>query len=189
MKRKISNAFVFLALGLSFSGCGFEPLYVERSQDQGWYYNGKFDTSITDEMSGIKVEPIPDRIGQLLRNELIDRFTPKGEPKKPVYRLVINNINKSVVEQAMRNDITASRERVEYKINYYLYEVATGKQLVKGDSLVYLSYDIMDNPYSTTFSQKKIEKDAAQILANDISLRMGAYFHSTITKRGNPNEF
>ncbi len=26
-------------------------------------------------------------------------------------------------------------------------------------------------------------------IANDISLRMGAYFHSTLTKRGNPNEF
>lgn len=189
MKKNLSDFFVFSVLITGLVGCGFEPLYVERAQDQGWYYNGKFDTSITDEMSGIKVEPIPDRIGQLLRNELIDRFTPKGEPQKPTYRLVINNINKSVVEQAMRNDITASRERVEYKINYYLYDVTTGKELVKGDSLVYLSYDIMDNPYSTTFSQKKIEKNAAQILANDISLRMGAYFHSTITKRGNPHEF
>ena len=37
--------------------------------------------------------------------------------------------------------------------------------------------------------QKKIEKDAAKIIANDISLRMGAYFHSSLTKRGNPNEF
>lgn len=184
-----SKKIAYCLLPFALASCGFEPLYVERSQDEGWYYNGKFDTSITNEMANIKVEPVPDRIGQLLRNELIDRFTPKGEPKKPVYRLVINNINKEVVEQAMRNDITASRERVEYKIKYCLYEVATGKELVKGDSLVYLSYDIMDNPYSTTFSQKKIEKDAAQILANDISLRMGAYFHSTITKRGNPNEF
>lgn len=187
MLSRIKIAFYILPLVLS--ACGFEPLYVERSQDEGWYYNGKFDTSITDEMARIKVEPIAERIGQLIRNELLDKFTPKGQPQKPAYRLVVDNIKKTVVEQAMRNDITASRERVEYQIQYFLYNIADGKELVKGDSLVYLSYDIMDNPYSTTFSQKKVEKDAAQILANDISLRMGAYFHSTITKRGNPNEF
>ena len=184
-----SKKIAYCLLPFALASCGFEPLYVERSSGEGWYYNGKFDTSITDEMAQIKIEPIADRIGQLLRNELMDRFTPKGEPKKPEYRLVVADIRKNVVEQAMRNDITASRKRAEYRIKYYLYKVDTGKELVKGDSLVYLSYDIMDNPYSTTFSQKKLEKDAAQILANDISLRMGAYFHSTITKRGNPNEF
>lgn len=181
--------YFFYLLPFLLSACGFEPLYVERAPDEGWYYKGKFDTSITDEMALIKVEPIADRVGQLIRNELLDRFTPKGQPKKPAYRLIVDDIQKSVVEQAMRDDITASRERVEYKIQYHLYNVADGQELVKGDSLVYLSYDIMDNPYSTTFSQKKAEKDAARILANDISLRMGAYFHSTITKRGNPNEF
>ena len=37
--------------------------------------------------------------------------------------------------------------------------------------------------------KKKVEKDGAKIMANDISLRIGAYFHSVKTKRGNPNEF
>ena len=88
----------------------------------------------------------------------------------------------------MRGDITATRERVEYKLQYKLFDAQTGRQLVLGDTLALLGYDIMSNPYSTTFSQKKIEKDAAQIMANDISLRIGAYFHSVLTKRGNPNE-
>lgn len=178
-----------LLLCLLLSACGFEPLYVERTSNEGWYYQDRFDTNITDEMSRIEIMPIRDRLGQMLRNELIDKLTPKGQPSRPSYRLSVNNIKKDVVQQALRNDITASRERVCYRIYYTLKDVKTGEQLVKGDSLVYLSYDIMANPYSTTFAQKKIEKDAARILANDISLRMGAYFHSTITKRGNPNEF
>lgn len=169
--------------------CGFEPLYVERKSSEKWYYKGEFDTSITDEMAQIKVEPVSDRIGQLIRNELIDSFTPKGAPDKARYRLVVNSINKQVVQQALRDDITATRERVRYKVNYFLYDNQSGAELVKGNSLAYLSYDILANPYSTTFSQKKLEKDAAKIIANDISLRMGAYFHSTLTRRGDPNEF
>ena len=40
-----------------------------------------------------------------------------------------------------------------------------------------MSYDILANPYSTTMAQKKTEENAAKIIANDIALRLGAYFH------------
>ena len=177
-----------LMLVFTLAACGFEPLYVERHSDEKWYYKGEFDTSITDEISEIKVEPVADRIGQLIRNELLDNFTPKGVPDHPKYRLKVENIVKSTTKQAMRDDITATRERVEYRLEYALYDASTGQQLVKGNTLALLGYDIMANPYSTTFSKKKIEKDAAKVMANDISLRIGAYFHSILTKRGNPNE-
>lgn len=171
------------------ASCGFEPLYVERRGDSGWsYYQATFDTSITDEIAQIKVEQAPDRIGQLVRNELLDSFTPKGVPDKPKYRLQIEDISKKTTDQAMRDDITATRKRVEYKLTYALFDAKTGKKLVSGDTLALLGYDIMANPYSTTFSEKKLEKDAAKIMSNDISLRIAAYFHSVLTKRGNPNE-
>ena len=93
-----------------------------------------------------------------------------------------------MTEQALRDDITATREKVKYSVNYELWSEEKGK-LVDGNSWVFLSYDLLDNPYSTSMDKKKIEKDGAKIIANDISLRIGAYFHSTITKRGNPHEF
>jgi len=183
--RKLNISVLLLAL----AACGFEPLYVERHSNERWYYHGEFDTSITNEMAQIKVEPADKRIGQMIRNELLDNFTPKGIPNHPKYRLNIENIEKSTSEQAMRDDITATRERVEYKVQYILTDASNGDVLVRGDSLALLGYDIMANPYSTTFSQKKVEEDAAKIMAGDISLRIGAYFHSVLTKRGSLNEF
>lgn len=177
-----------LSFVLALSACGFEPLYVERQSGEKWYYKGEFDTSITEEIAQIKVEPIAGRVGQLVRNDLLDSFTPKGMPDKPKYRLEITDIEENTAKQAMRDDITATRERVEYKLKYTLYDASNGEKLVSGDTLALLGYDIMANPYSTTFSQKKIEKDAAKIMSNDISLRIGAYFHSVLTKCGNPNE-
>lgn len=189
MLHNIKIPLLACALIVALSACGFEPLYVERKPGANWYYKGEFDTSITDEISQIKVNPISDRIGQMIRNDLIDSFTPKGAPANPLYRLEVGPIEKQVVQQALRDDITATRERVRYTANYVLYDAQTGKELVKGNSLAYLSYDILANPYSTTFAQKKIEKDAAKIISNDISLRMGAYFHSVLTKRGDPNAY
>ena len=178
---------LFLFVGVS--SCGFEPLYVEKVGGEDlWYYNNDYDADIVYEMSQIKVEGSTDRIGQLIRNELMDNLTPYGEPKSAKYFLKLRAVGKKTVQQALRDDITATREKVQYTINYSLWSKKKG-HLVSGNSWVYLSYDLLDNPYSTTMDKKKVEKDGAKIIANDISLRIGSYFHSVKTKRGDPNEF
>ena len=180
-KRLIAlSMFMFLAAG------GFEPLYVQKKHDNLWYFGGEFDRSISSEMAQIKVEATGERFGQLIRNELLDMLTPLGVPHKPKYRLVISLENEVVYDQALRNDITATRKRVEYTVGYTMFE--NGKEIVKGNSVAFGSYDILANPYSMTIAQKKVMKDSAQIIANDISLRIGAYFHSRITKKGSTSD-
>lgn len=180
-------AFAGIICGLQ--SCGFEPLYVEKTAgDDLWYYNNQFNADIVHEMAQIKVESVTDRIGQMVKNELIDDFNSKGAPKNAAYFLKLEPVGKSTTQQALRDDITATREKVRYSVNYSLWSKKDG-QLVSGNTWVYLSYDLLDNPYSTTMDKKKVEKDGAKILANDISLRIAAYFHSKKTKRGNPDEF
>lgn len=176
-----------LATLMFLTACGFEPLYVQKKQQGYWYFNSQFDTSISNEMSQIKVEPIADRFGQQIRNQLLDLLTPKGTPHKPKYRLYVDLRNKSVTQQALRKDITATSERVTYTVDYHLDEGT--ETVVNGNSVAYVSYDILANPYSTTMAQKKTETDAAKIIANDIALRLGAYFHTKFSKKGNLNDF
>ena len=186
LRKIVSLAFVLSAL----SACGFEPLYVEKtaSDNDLWYYNDQFSVDIAKEMSLIKIEGAVDRIGQLVKNELMDDFTPHGVPKNAKYFLKLKPVLSKTTEQALRNDITATREKIKYTLNYELWSKEKG-YLVRGKSWVFLSYDLLDNPYSTTMDRKKVEKDGAKIIANEISLRIGAYFHSVKTKRGNPNEY
>ena len=169
-------------LAFGVSACGFEPLYVQRDTSSSWYFGGQTDTSTVSEMAKIKVEPIADRFGQMVRNSLLDLLTPKGVPHNPIYRLKTKLVSRHVVQQAMRRDITATSERVSYKVAYSLWQGE--RELVSGDSVAYVSYDIMANPYSTTMAQKKTEADAAKIVANDIALRLGAYFHSQKVRSG-----
>ena len=178
---------IFLVLITFVSACGFEPLYVERKGDNAWYFQGEFDTSISQEMAKIKVMPIEDRFGQMIRNDLIDLLSPKGQPEKPKYRFFAKLESKTESDQALRSDITATRKMVKYRVSYYMTE--GNNTLLKGDSVAYTGYDILANPYSTTVARKKGDQDAAKIIANDISLRLGAYFHSIATKRGNPDDF
>ena len=171
---------------LFLASCGFEPLYAHREEKSSWYFGGKFDNSVTTEMEQIKVEPIADRFGQQVRNELLDLMTPRGMPAKPKYRLFVQLKSKNVIQQALRRDITATRERVEYKVTYRLESSSYEKginTLVSGNSVAFVSYDLLENPFSTTMAQKKTEADAAKIIANDIVLRMGAYFHKELTNQ------
>ena len=180
--------YLALVFGILFvSSCGFEPLYVQKKHNNMWYFSGNFDTSISAEMAKVKIEASGERFGQMIRNQLLDMLTPKGVPSKPKYRLYVEPMDKEVVQQALRSDITATRERVQYLVNYMMYQ---GDELViNGNSVAYVSYDILSNPYSTTMAQKKTEKDAAKIIADDIALRIGAYFHSIITKKGSLSDF
>ena len=172
--------FCILICFLFVVACGFEPLYVQRKNNGLWYFGGDFDVSITSELAKIKVEPIADRFGQQVRNQLLDVLTPLGQPDKPKYLLYVYLRAKDIDQQAMRRDITATRERVRYVVEYSLD--SSTETLLKGDSIAFVSYDILANPYSTTMAQKKTEADAAKIIANDIAMRLGAYFHSIYTK-------
>lgn len=171
---------------LFFSACGFEPLYVQQKSGNLWF-GGDYDASITKEMAQIKVEPIGERFGQQVRNQLLDVLTPLGQPKKPKYRLYVFLQTKDIDQQAMRKDITATRERVKYTVVYHLD--SENETLVNGDSIAFVSYDILANPYSTTMAQKKTEADAAKIVANDIAMRLGAYFHTVYSQKGSFREF
>ncbi len=169
---------VFVATVL-LAACGFQPLYVQRTVNDGWYNKEQFDMSISKEMAQIKISSIKDRFGQLLRNELLDLLTPRGVPQNSKYRLDVVLEDKIVTQQAMRDDVTATNERIEYRVDYKLFQGAD--QLINGNSIAFVSYDILQNPYSTTMAQKKAEKDAAKIIANDIALRIGAYFHTKMS--------
>lgn len=173
---QLMKKIIALCLISFIAACGFEPLYVQKKHNNLWYFGGEFDTSITSEMAQIKIQTIQERFGQQIRNNLLDMLTPLGTPRHPKYRLYVDLKEKEVMQQALRKDITATRERVKYMVEYRLIEGDT--EVVRGDSIAYVSYDILANPYSTTTAKKKTEEDAAKIVANDIALRLGAYFHA-----------
>lgn len=178
---------ILILLVLFIASCGFEPLYVQKKSNNLWYFSGNFDNSITTQMASIKVEPISERMGQQIRNHLLDIMTPLGQPQSPAYRLQVDDIEKIVSQQALRDDVTATRTRIKYTVNYQLLEGAN--VIVSGNSVAFVSFDILSSPYSSTFSSKKTEAEAAKIIANDISLRIAAYFHTILSKKGNLNEF
>ena len=173
MKKYIA----LFVLGLMTVSCGFRPLYVQKtSTEDKWYFDGDFDNYVTDQMAQIKIVAHGERLGQLIKNDLLDLLTPRGVPEKPKYYLYITPAGINEYDQALRRDITATRKRIDYRVDYYMLE--DSEKIMSGNTVSYVSYDILDNPYSTVMSRKKVETDAAKMMANDIALRLGAFFHA-----------
>lgn len=174
MMKKIGLAVLML---FAVAACGFEPLYVQKtSKEDKWYFDGDFDNYVTDQMAQIKIVVTGERLGQQIKNNLLDLLTPQGVPAKPKYYLYVNPVQENEYDQALRSDITATRKRIDYKVNYHMTQ--NSKEVMKGNTVSFVSYDILDNPYSTVISRKKVQQDAAKIMANDIALRLGAFFNA-----------
>ena len=169
----------FLGLVCLFftASCGFSPLYVQKtSTDDKWYFDGDFDDYVSDQMAQIKIIASGERLGQLIRTDLQDLLTPRGVPQKPKYYLYVDPLDTHEYDQALRRDTTATRKRIDYRVNYYMTE--NSNKVMRGNTVSYVSYDILDNPYSTVLARKKVESDAAKMMANDIALRLGAFFNA-----------
>jgi len=174
MKKSCSILFL---LSLFISACGFEPLYVQKSSTEDrWYFDGDFDNYVADQMAQIKIIAKGERLGQLIKTDLLDLLTPRGAPEKPKYYLYVTPVKESEYDQALRSDITATRKRIDYKVEYRMTE--DSKDILEGNTVSFVSYDILDNPYATVIARKKVQRDAAKIMANDIALRLGAFFNA-----------
>src|SRR5262249_14241611 len=77
-----------LAAG-ALAGCGLQPLYG------GTTAGGQ---KLSDVMAGVEINPIPGRVGQKIRNELIFATTGGGYPAPSRYRLDVT-IKESLVNQ------------------------------------------------------------------------------------------
>lgn len=105
-------AALFIGLAVSLSGCGFQPLY------------GRGDGQVaTETLRQIRINPIADRPGQILRGLLSDRLQPKGA-ERARYSLDVN-LAEGVSEVAVRRDATSSYSRLRLNGGMVLTDLET----------------------------------------------------------------
>ena len=151
-----------LAAPLFVGGC-FQPMY-----------GGASGALLTSELRGIKVEPIPERIGHYLSNEL--RFALNGgdDEANARYRLVIT-VRQRV--QAPLVDTVSGRATSGMLIvdaDYRLLPIAGGEAVVSGVAFGTASYDRTSNRFSNLRAARDAEIRSAKTLADQIRTRISA---------------
>ena len=146
------------------AGCGFQPLYGGGKKGRA-----------TVELASIQIQPIADRSGQLLRNELFDLLNPYGSPARPLYRLRVT-MSEAKSELAVKKSEIATRANLMITASYILFDAENSQSVFSGSSSVVGSYNVLDSEYATLIAEKDARSRVIPEIARDIQTRLSVYF-------------
>jgi LPS-assembly lipoprotein len=132
-------------------------------------------TPVSSDLAAVRVAPIPDRSGQVLRNQLVRLLNPAAGTQQGRYTLSValkETINTFPVERSG----FATAGNVEAVATYTLTEEATGNPVLAGTSRAISGYNLLDNDFSTYVAAGDARTRAVDQIAFEIRNRLAAHF-------------
>jgi LPS-assembly lipoprotein len=158
------RTFTVLAFVAVLGACGFQPLYGSRTHGNA-----------PAEFAKIRVEPIKDRIGQMLHNHLLTALNQKGRPGNPSY-IMRTQVKEGAAFLAVRKSAFATRANLTVTARFNLIGAADRKSLFSDESRITVSYNILDSDFATLAARKDARARAVREISEDIRARLGIYF-------------
>ncbi|MBC7952285.1 MAG: hypothetical protein H7Z12_10785 [Rhodospirillaceae bacterium] len=150
-------------------GCGFHPLYGRT---------GGSESPAAADLAAIRVLGIEDRAGQQLRNSLIQRLTPLGEPATPRYVLDVK-MYETLEGQAESSDGKSTVGRMTLRCSYALSDIQTGKSLKMGTARSLASMRYLGPRYASVAAERDTEERVITDMAEEIRSALAAWFVSS----------
>jgi len=168
------RALFALAFGLvsALSGCGWTPLYADRATEPA-----------DAELRAIKVDPIPDRIGQRLAWALRESFNPTGVPTPQRYRLS-TLLTTARADLGIQSTGLGSRGKFDANAIFTLRDIKTGAPLLAQPSHVSESFDIVANEYASIVAEDDARTRAVEELRRDIITRLTLFLQQRAAGTG-----
>ncbi len=164
-------AFRWMAILAALAGvaaCGFEPLYGRKD-------NG----SVVDDLAAVRIDLIPDRSGQILRNYLLDDLNPRGQAANAAYTLSIR-ITEPRQEVGLQRNDTVTRYAYGVSASFSLRDVR-GVSVMSGSSASGTSFEISDSEFATVSNQASARDRLMQQISSDIREQLAVYFSNRRT--------
>ena len=150
-----------LGFALMLGGCGLRPLY-----------SGGQSGAVATSLSSIRVGPIPERGGWLVRNALVDRLG--GESASPAYRLEVE-LDDDVTGFGIRGDSGVTRERRTLRARYRLVELATGGVVLDATAGSDAGIDVVSSEYATIAAEQSALERLSTVVADQIVARLALF--------------
>jgi LPS-assembly lipoprotein len=160
--KPLLAALALLALGLA--GCGLQPLYGSTASG----------SRLAAVMSGVEVTPVPGRVGQRVRNELIFENTGgSGAAPHSTYKLDIV-IKENVTNELVK--ITGDAKAQVYELDATFKLIGKdGRVLLEGKATSRAAYERYETIFSNVRARVDAENRAARTVAESIKVRIAAY--------------
>ncbi len=170
MSRFSIAAFAAMAsCALALGGCGYRPVYGEQSAAVP-------SDGARAQLGSVKILGIADRRGQILRNFLLDRMTPGGEPAAPRYVLSVTT-TESRRFTSSRADGTATRADLVIVARYSLRDATSDLVVFSDRSEGLATYNLLTARYASVASEDGARRRAAEQIADQIALQIALFLN------------
>lgn len=166
---------VLIACLLPLASCGFSPVYETKAPNPLTHAKGVDNIS---PLQYVRVAHIDNRAGQVLRNTLLQIMPDPLSPARYELRVVLTE---SIDDFGLRRDTTATFARLTVTAHYYLYDLSAkndARLALSGFTRAISSYNIVASTFAELSSEEDARTRASQELAEDIKLRLAAYFQA-----------
>lgn len=144
------------------TACGFQPLYNVDGQGG----------AMRAELASIEISPIADRIGQVMRNRLIERMNMSGNPK---YRLDVV-LEQSSESYGTRPDAATMQEQITLVAYARLISFEDNSVVLEEQFRARTSFDIVLSDFATVTQREDSARRLALELAERIQRRLATQF-------------
>jgi len=165
----IRVALACAAASLLVAGCGdsgFRPMYASSAIVGG--------TEVNQKLAELEIAPIPGRVGQRLRNELIYQSTGGGLAAQPVYRLEII-IRESLTPTLVQIDGNSSGSVYNLDTSFRLIRLADKTVALSGESHGRSAFQRFDSVFANVRARQDAEDRAAKTIGEELKGRLAAY--------------
>ena len=148
----------------ALAGCGLRPLHA-----------GSDGEAIDSELAAIAVTAPEDRLGQFLKNDLLDNLNPRGAVVDASYDLSIRlQRTRNALIIQLNDDIT--RYDMVVVAFYELRRRSDGRVVYRSATRRSASYNQRRAPFATLVSQQNAEDRAAREISDFIRTQLALYF-------------
>ncbi len=165
-RRLVRGLALAIVAAPALSACGssgFQPLYA----------NGP--NSVGQQLSRVDIAPIPGRVGQRVRNELIFQNTGGHEAAPAAFRLEIA-LRDTLHTTLVQTDGTSRGQIYLLEANFRLVDAKNPKRvLFEGTSYGRGAFERFDSIYSNVRAREDAENRVARTVAEDIKNRVATY--------------
>ncbi len=155
-----------LLLAVMLAGCALEPVHARR---QG--------ADVTAAMAQIEIEPIPDRVGLLLRRRLDERLAPGGPQVPGQYRLRVR-LRSSSAGALIGKSETVTRSDLTLTANFELRKRGGEQPVLQGWARSAHSHDVLDSAFATRAAARAARDRGVEALSAQIARRLALFFRS-----------
>lgn len=146
------------------SACAFQPLYGPSA-------DGSY---VSEALKSVDIAPIPGRVGQRLRNELIFKTKRGGHGEEPLYRLEVA-VRESVNSILVKITGDAKGQIYVLDTSFKLVALKDKKILFEGKAKSRAAFDKFDSIFANTRARIDAENRTARTIAETINTRIATF--------------